>query len=120
MEYIYHYNIVTFPENQTIPYPNDELPMIVSESVKGIIAAESVLTKQEKENLTGTWDGEARIVSKYASNLEQLNHGKKIPPSGWKCEKCDLTSNLWLNLTDGSILCGRKFFDGSGGNDHAV
>lgn len=25
-----------------------------------------------------------------------------------------------MNLTDGSILCGRKFFDGSGGNDHAV
>lgn len=45
---------------------------------------------------------------------------KKIPPSGWKCERCDLTTNLWLNLTDGSILCGRKFFDGSGGNNHAL
>lgn len=33
---------------------------------------------------------------------------------------CDLTQNLWLNLTDGTILCGRKYFDGSGGNDHAV
>ena len=33
---------------------------------------------------------------------------------------CDLTTNLWLNLTDGVILCGRKFFDGSGGNNHAV
>ena len=31
---------------------------------------------------------------------------------GWKCSKCDLTENLWLNLTDGSILCGRKYFDG--------
>lgn len=25
---------------------------------------------------------------------------------------CDLTTNLWLNLTDGTILCGRKYFDG--------
>ena len=50
----------------------------------------------------------------------QLDNGVKIPPSGWQCEKCDLTNNLWLNLTDGSILCGRKFFDGSGGNGHAV
>ena len=25
-----------------------------------------------------------------------------------------------MNLTDGSILCGRKNFDGSGGNNHAV
>ena len=33
--------------------------------------------------------------------------------SGWKCGKCDLTQNLWLNLTDGAILCGRKFYDGA-------
>ena len=33
--------------------------------------------------------------------------------SGYKCAKCDITDNLWLNLTDGSILCGRKFFDGA-------
>ena len=25
-----------------------------------------------------------------------------------------------MNLTDGAINCGRKFFDGSGGNNHAV
>lgn len=57
---------------------------------------------------------------RHAENLVQLDNGKKIPPSGWKCEKCDLTNNLWLNLTDGSIMCGRKFFDGSGGNNHGV
>ncbi len=38
----------------------------------------------------------------------------------WKCEDCDLTENLWLNLTDGSILCGRRNWDGSGGNGHAA
>jgi len=25
-----------------------------------------------------------------------------------------------MNLTDGMILCGRKNFDGTGGNNHAV
>ncbi len=25
---------------------------------------------------------------------------------------CDVTDNLWMNLTDGSILCGRKYADG--------
>lgn len=74
----------------------------------------------ELESLTGTWDGEARLVSKHAENLPQHDNGKKIPPSGWQCEKCDKTENLWLNLTDGTILCGRKFFDGTGGNNHAV
>lgn len=40
--------------------------------------------------------------------------------SGWKCSKCDMKENLWLNLTDGSILCGRRFWDGTGGNNHAL
>lgn len=42
-----------------------------------------------------------------------------MPPSGWKCCKCDIREGLWLNLTDGTILCGRKYFDGTGGNNHA-
>lgn len=92
----------------------------VSKSVQGIIDVQSASKLAELEALTGTWDGEARIVSKYAENLLQLNNGVRIPPAGWKCEKCDKTENLWLNLTDGSILCGRKFYDGSGGNNHAV
>lgn len=92
----------------------------MTNAIQGILNSESVISKLEKESLAGTWDGEARQVSKYAEGLFQLNNGVKVPPSAWKCEKCDLTSNLWLNLTDGSILCGRKFFDGTGGNDHAV
>jgi ubiquitin carboxyl-terminal hydrolase 5/13 len=57
---------------------------------------------------------------RHSGNLVQLDNGVKIPPKGWKCEKCDKRDNVWLNLTDGSILCGRKFFDGTGGNNHAV
>lgn len=75
---------------------------------------------EELSSLAGTWDGEKRNVSKHASGLPQLPVDKKIPPRGWKCDQCDLRDNLWLNLTDGSILCGRKFFDGSGGNNHAL
>ncbi len=40
--------------------------------------------------------------------------------SGWKCQKCEMRENLWLNLTDGAVLCGKWFFDGSGGNGHAL
>ena len=59
-------------------------------------------------------------VSKHAENLVQLDNGVRVPPKGWKCSRCDLCTNLWLNLTDGAINCGRRFFDGSGGNNHAV
>lgn len=40
--------------------------------------------------------------------------------SGWKCQKCEMRENLWLNLTDGAVFCGKWFFDGSGGNGHAL
>lgn len=114
------YNIVVFPSQAKIPFPGDGIPTIVTESVNAIISFDSAFKKLEKEQLTGTWDGEMKEVSTYALDLPQLENGKKIPPTGWKCEKCDLTSNLWLNLTDGSILCGRRYFDGTGGNEHAA
>lgn len=37
-----------------------------------------------------------------------------------KCAECDLRTNLWLNLSDGVLGCGRRYYDGSGGNNHAV
>ena len=89
-------------------------------SAKAIIKADSAIHKAEIEAAAGSWDGEKLQVSKFAENLEQLDNGIKIPPKGWKCCACDLTTNLWLNLTDGTICCGRKFFDGSGGNNHAL
>ncbi|XP_043255295.1 ubiquitin carboxyl-terminal hydrolase 5 [Colletes gigas] len=121
-KYIYHesYQIVILPDFETIPFPTNDLPKIVEFIIECVLEAESATKVAQVEELLGSWDGERKQVSKHAANLKQLDNGKKIPPSGWKCEKCDLTQNLWLNLTDGSILCGRKFYDGTGGNDHAV
>ncbi|XP_035728148.1 ubiquitin carboxyl-terminal hydrolase 5-like [Vespa mandarinia] len=121
-KYTYHeeYKIVILPKFTEIPYPKDGLPEQIEIAIKSILESDSASKVAETETLTGTWDGEIKAVSKHAKNLKQLDNGKKIPPNGWKCEKCDLTQNLWLNLTDGSILCGRRFYDGTGGNDHAV
>ncbi len=71
-------------------------------------------------SLIATWGGEQLLPSKYASDLKQLDNGKKVLPRGWKCERCELTTNLWMNLTDGAINCGRRYHDGTGGNNHAV
>lgn len=89
-------------------------------SADAIIAAESAFLKEERSLMNATWNGEIRQVSKHSETLLQLDNGRKIPRSGWKCDNCDLKDNLWLNLTDGVILCGRKFFDGTGGNNHAA
>jgi ubiquitin carboxyl-terminal hydrolase 5/13 len=74
----------------------------------------------ERKEQLAAWAADEKQVSAYAMNLQQINNGVVISPSGWKCAKCDKKDNLWLNLTDGMILCGRKNWDGSGGNNHAI
>jgi len=121
VEYDNIYSLVLLPDFITIPYPpssNDaKIPEKINQSIAAIIAHEGAA----KEAELGSWklDDNDRKESKYAKDLKQLDNGVKIPPSGWKCDKCDLTSNLWLNLTDGKILCGRKQF-GIEGNGHAM
>ncbi|XP_050025600.1 ubiquitin carboxyl-terminal hydrolase 5 [Dermacentor andersoni] len=119
-EYEHHNSLVIFPNFDSVPLPNTQLPEVVQHSVTAVLAADSASVVNELEALAGTWDGEKRVPSKHSDTLVQLDNGVKVAPTGWKCEKCDLTENLWLNLTDGAILCGRKHFEGTGGNNHAL
>ncbi|XP_029116271.1 ubiquitin carboxyl-terminal hydrolase 14 isoform X2 [Elaeis guineensis] len=115
-EYEETLDIVILPEHVTIPFPSVELPEKVRIAVDAILISEGA---ERKEQLA-SWTAEKKKVSAYAMNLQQINNGIVVPPSGWKCSKCDKTDNLWLNLTDGMILCGRRNWDGSGGNNHAI
>ncbi|KAG0171228.1 hypothetical protein DFQ29_008955 [Apophysomyces sp. BC1021] len=36
------------------------------------------------------------------------------------CANCDFKENLWLCLTCGNLGCGRRQYDGSGGNNHGL
>ena len=94
---------------QRIELNNPELPMQVSLAAAGILTSMSATRQALVDASTGTWDGEVLVVSKHAENLLQRENPPVIPPSGWKCEECDLRENLWLNLTDGRILCGRRY-----------
>ncbi|CAF0728465.1 unnamed protein product [Didymodactylos carnosus] len=116
------YSIYIHGPNIVIPYPENAatLPEHVQRSAAAIIQSESAFFKEELARTNATWDGEIKKVTKHAQTLPQMTSTRSIPPNGWKCDQCDLKDNLWLNLTDGAILCGRKFFDGTGGNNHAV
>ncbi|XP_019862699.1 PREDICTED: ubiquitin carboxyl-terminal hydrolase 5-like [Amphimedon queenslandica] len=109
VEYEEEYKLLV--NSKPIPWPCPDLivPPKVQESVSGILAAESA----SKQDQIAAWE-EPMIVTRHAETLVQLPTDKKVPISGWKCERCDLTNNLWLNLTDGSILCGRRYYDGKG------
>ncbi|KAL0909266.1 hypothetical protein M5K25_020116 [Dendrobium thyrsiflorum] len=115
-EYEEIYHIVILPDYIALSFPSVELPEKVRLSVNAVLLFEGA---ERKEQLA-SWTSEKKKTSDYAMNLEQINNGVIIPPSGWKCSKCEKTDNLWLNLTDGVILCGRKNWDGSGGNNHAI
>uniref|UniRef100_A0A4W4FL27 Ubiquitin carboxyl-terminal hydrolase n=1 Tax=Electrophorus electricus TaxID=8005 RepID=A0A4W4FL27_ELEEL len=113
--------VVLFPDRQEVTSEDlATMPDVVRErvslSMTGLLAADSVSQTLQVQQ----WDGEVRQESKHAPDLKQLDNGVKIPPSGWKCEVCELQENLWMNLTDGKVLCGRRYFDGSGGNNHAL
>ncbi|CAH8596699.1 unnamed protein product [Schistosoma margrebowiei] len=131
-----HWSLVRLPQGDSFDIPNPvpgqgqsdishleilELPKHLAISIASIQRAESVLLAEERANSLKAWeDDNICFISSYAMNLAQINNSVRIPPSGWKCSKCDLRDNLWMNLTDGTILCGRKFWDGSGGNNHAL
>uniref|UniRef100_A0A7N8WZ95 Ubiquitin carboxyl-terminal hydrolase n=1 Tax=Mastacembelus armatus TaxID=205130 RepID=A0A7N8WZ95_9TELE len=113
--------VVILPDRQEVMSEDlATMPDVVRErvslSMTGIMAADSVSHTLQVQQ----WDGEVRQESRHAADLKQLDNGVKIPPSGWRCEVCDLQENLWMNLTDGKVLCGRRYFDGSGGNNHAL
>uniref|UniRef100_A0A672RM19 Ubiquitin carboxyl-terminal hydrolase n=1 Tax=Sinocyclocheilus grahami TaxID=75366 RepID=A0A672RM19_SINGR len=115
-EYEDEAKLVIFPDHFEIPLPNiEELPALVTIACDAVLNASSPYKKQEADS----WEEEIQ-VSRHARSLRQQDNGVRIPPSGWKCAKCEMRENLWLNLTDGSVLCGKWFFDGSGGNGHAL
>ncbi|XP_021804749.1 ubiquitin carboxyl-terminal hydrolase 14 [Prunus avium] len=115
-EYEETHSIVLLPDYVTLPFPSVELPEKVRLAVDAILLAEGA---ERKEQLAA-WTAEKKQVSTYAMNLQQIDNGIMVPSSGWICSKCDKRENLWLNLTDGTILCGRKNWDGTGGNNHAI
>ncbi|CAF1076166.1 unnamed protein product, partial [Brachionus calyciflorus] len=121
--YEHKYSLYIYPEDYEISldenHTHQDLTEQVAKSINSVIKAESASLK---EDLNSAWDGEQRFVSKHSANLLQLPDPVQISPDPktWKCEICGMTNNLWLNLTDGKILCGRKQLDGSGGNNHAI
>ncbi|EFA83032.1 deubiquitinating enzyme [Heterostelium album PN500] len=113
------YSIYFYPIDKHFELNDPTVPSAIRESAEGVIKANSV---SRKEEIVG-WSAEQVFPSKYADDLKQLDNGVRVPPTGWRCNEpgCDRSeSNLWLNLTDGNIGCGRRYADGTGGNGHAL
>jgi ubiquitin carboxyl-terminal hydrolase 5/13 len=82
--------------------------------IDSIIKAESASLK----DAISAWELEIKPCA-HTMTLEQTNNQKLADKSLAHCAKCELSSNLWLCLFCGFLGCGRKNFDGTGGNNHA-
>uniref|UniRef100_A0A3P9PL56 Ubiquitin carboxyl-terminal hydrolase 13 n=1 Tax=Poecilia reticulata TaxID=8081 RepID=A0A3P9PL56_POERE len=118
-EYEDEAKLVIFPDHFEIPLPNiEELPALVSE----LVLCVSVHVGGETSG-GSLASGQAGLLIKKKKKVNCWLDDFcfcVFAVSGWKCQKCEMRENLWLNLTDGSVLCGKWFFDGSGGNGHAL
>lgn len=74
----------------------------------------------QEEVKASAWEQKIE-VSGFAPGLPVVDSPPKISPDpkSWKCFACEMRENLWLNLSTGVIGCGRRQYDGSGGNSHA-
>ncbi|GMF30653.1 unnamed protein product [Phytophthora fragariaefolia] len=91
-----------------------ELPDKLREAANAVLSHAGNTVTEE----VASWHEELK-PTKYAEHLAQVPNPPSVVsnPAAWQCQApdCDKQENLWLNLSDGYIGCGRKNWDGSGG-----
>ncbi|KAI9271509.1 hypothetical protein BDA99DRAFT_297871 [Phascolomyces articulosus] len=83
--------------------------------VEGIMSAMS----SAKQSEVKAWEEEI-TACEHTLCLQQDPPKKLEQQSLAHCASCELNENLWLCLTCGNLACGRRHYDGSGGNNHAL
>ncbi|SBT44820.1 ubiquitin carboxyl-terminal hydrolase 13, putative (USP13) [Plasmodium ovale wallikeri] len=106
-EYEVHYSIYDLETNTYIKLEKlDENTRAICESII------NHKNEEKKENIN-KWINEIK-ESKYAKDLIQLPN-IKIKNENIQCAVCKSKKNIWLNLSDGYIGCGRKIYNYGGG-----
>ncbi len=84
---------------------------LLEAQVNSLINMDSPFKKQS----LASWEVEV-LPCEHSLTLHQNSAYKDLS----HCSDCQLSTNLWLCLTCGHVGCGRKYFDGTGGNNHAI
>ncbi|KAI7858439.1 hypothetical protein BDC45DRAFT_498365 [Circinella umbellata] len=87
----------------------------ISAVVEAIMSAMS----SAKQSEVKAWEEEI-TACEHTLCLQQETSKKLEQQSLAHCADCELNENLWLCLTCGNLACGRRHYDGSGGNNHAL
>lgn len=83
---------------------------------------DSILLAQSAYNQGQVTEWELELhTCPHTENLDQsLVQGHIKGKAMANCGECDLKSNLWLCMHCGHLGCGRRQYDGTGGNGHGV
>ncbi|KAJ1659448.1 ubiquitin C-terminal hydrolase Ubp14 [Dispira simplex] len=96
--------------------PATELPETVQGRVNAILYSLSATRQSEIK----AWEENEPVTCAHVQTLVQEPMDLRDVNVLQHCVECNLKENLWLCLTCGNVGCGRRQFDGSGGNDHGV
>ncbi|KAG2184162.1 hypothetical protein INT44_009177 [Umbelopsis vinacea] len=88
---------------------------LVSQVINAVVNAQSSAKRSEVQ----AWEEEV-TACEHTLCLEQDAPKQLESQQLAHCSECDLRENLWLCFTCGSLGCGRRQYDGSGGNNHGL
>ncbi len=110
------YNIVTRAHCYACQKDLDSTNPLLAPLIASIIASHSAIEASKIDE----WEHEYKPC-KHTLGLVQLKDIKPLGPAELShCHDCSLSSNMWFCLTCGHLGCGRKGYEGSGGNNHAI
>lgn len=87
----------------------------ISSMVDSVLLAQSAF----EQSAVAEWELEINPCE-HTLTLDQSGAQRIAEKSLAHCAECDLKANLWLCLTCGHLGCGRRNYDGTGGNNHGV
>ena len=88
---------------------------VVSPLVDSILICQSAYFQQTLQEWELKLEG-----CEHTLTLDQSGAHRIASKSMAHCGECELAANLWLCMTCGHLGCGRKNWDGTGGNNHAI
>ncbi|KAJ2848676.1 ubiquitin C-terminal hydrolase Ubp14 [Coemansia brasiliensis] len=91
----------------------------VPEKVQNVVQAVMHAVEASKGGEIKAWSEEVKPCDHF-ENLEQQVASGFSQEKLHQCSMCDKRENLWMCLTCGHAGCGRRQYDGSGGNNHAI
>lgn len=98
---------------------NEDIDYIKNPQLNDLVTSILNTITAEKQKEANDWELEINPCE-HTLTLQQEENVKIASKMKATCNDCNLSSNLWLCLTCGNLACGRKNYDGSGGNGHAL